>query len=487
MGKITGFIEFDRKEPNKQTVDKRVQHSKEFIIPLKNAEIKNQAARCMNCGVPFCQSDYGCPLGNVIPDFNDAVYKGNWEEALESLLSTNNFPEFTGRICPAPCETACVLGINKPAVAIKNIEVSIIERAFKEGWIKSNSPTHRTGKEVAVIGSGPSGLAVADQLNQSGHLVTVFERDNEAGGLLRYGIPDFKLEKSIVQRRIDLLKEAGISFRLGCNVGKDIQVSELQEKYDAIVLCGGCTVPRDLPIQGRNLRGIYFAMEFLKQANQSISGESYSNDTIDIEGKDVVVIGGGDTGSDCIGSSVRRKAKSITQLEIMPTPPDARDASMPWPQYPRIFRVSTSQEEAGKREFAVITKEFLSDDNGNLKGIRCAKIKWENNRSFKEVEGSEFILSADRVFLAMGFIGSPSEGLIDSLGVQLDEKGNVASQNNYVTSEEGVFVCGDMRRGQSLVVWAIADGRECARSVDRFLVNKSSSLNAINQSFYSKK
>lgn len=486
MGKRTGFKEFDREDFGRKSVEDRIKDYKEFSINLTEKQMKDQGARCMNCGVPFCQSHYGCPLGNVIPDFNHSVYEGDWKEALQTLLSTNNFPEFTGRVCPAPCETSCVLGINKPPVTIKNIEVSIIDKAFEEGWVTENEKEPFSGHKVAVVGSGPSGLAVADQLNKAGHDVTVFEKDRYAGGLLRYGIPDFKLEKSVVERRVHLMERSGVTFRLGCEVGKDVKAQSLHEDYSALVLCGGSIIPRDLPIQGREGSGIYFAMEFLKQSNQRVSGEVYQTEPILAKGQHVVVIGGGDTGSDCIGTSLRQGALSITQLEIMDRPPEMRDGTMPWPQYPRIFRISSSQEEADpNREYAVLSKKFILNNQSEVTGVQCCRIQWKGSSDFSEIEGSDFVIPADMVFLAMGFVGYPKDGLVDELSLQENERGNLRTEEGkYQTLHSGIFVAGDMRRGQSLVVWAISEGRECAREVDAFLKKRPSYLNGKEDSFY---
>jgi glutamate synthase (NADPH/NADH) small chain len=486
MGKITGFKEFERKNFSLAPVAERIKHYKEFIIPLDEAELNNQAARCMDCGVPFCHSNYGCPVANIIPRFNDLIYRERWEAAFRILMSTNNFPEFTGRICPAPCEGACVLGIHEDPVNIKGIEYAIIEKAYKKGWMKPILPKTRTDKKVAVVGSGPAGLAVADQLNKAGHNVAVFERDKRIGGLLRYGIPNFKLEKKkIVQRRVELMKEEGIEFFTEAHIGVDIPVKKLQEKYDAVVLCGGATLPRDLPIPNRDAKNIHFAMEFLSQNNSRVEGELFpKKKEIVATGKDVVVIGGGDTGSDCVGTSVRQGAKSITQIELMPKPPLERDETMPWPLYPRIFKLSSSQEEGLemglKMDFNVLSKEFTKDDEGNVTGINCVKIKWEG-RGFEEIPGSEFTLKADLVLLAMGFLGPEQDGVIKELNLETDQRSNVKT-DNFATSVEGIFSAGDMRSGQSLVVRAINEGRECARAVDEYLSKRPSYLNAKDKS-----
>ena len=473
MGKITGFKEYARELPAKRSPQERVNDYKEFVGTYSEEKLNEQAARCMNCGIPFCHN--GCPLGNIIPEFNDAVYKENWEEAYRILTSTNNFPEFTGRICPAPCESACVLGINKPAVVIEEIEKHIIEIAFAKGLIKSKAPFIRSGKTVAVIGSGPAGLAAAAQLNKAGHTVTVFERDNKPGGLLRYGIPDFKLEKWVVERRVKLMEDDGVIFKCNTEVGKDISGDELLRNFDAVVLSGGSTIPRDLKVPGRELKGVHFAMEFLKQSNQRVSGEAYNTEEIFAADKDVIVIGGGDTGSDCVGTSNRHKAKSITQFELMPTPPAERTEAMPWPTYPMLLKTTSSHEEGAERKWYINTKEFIGDGKGNLKAIKVVDVEWETDflgrpLKFTEVPGSERELPAQLAFLAMGFVHPQKAGLLEQLGVDLDERGNVkAREGVYQTNIDKVFAAGDMRRGQSLVVWAISEGREAARRVDLFL------------------
>ena len=487
MGKPTGFIEFTRELPNKRPVAERLNDYNEFIERYPDEKLNQQSGRCMNCGIPFCHQ--GCPLGNVIPEFNDAVYRKSWKEAYDILSSTNNFPEFTGRICPAPCETSCVLGINQPAITIEEIEKHIIEIAFEKGFVKSRKPNVRTGKKVAVVGSGPAGLAAAVQLNYAGHSVTVFERDDAPGGLLRYGIPDFKLEKWVIDRRIKLMEEEGIVFKCHANVGVNVSVNDLLREYHAIVLAGGSTVPRDLPIPGRELKGVYFAMQFLKQqnkrnakidplANASIESNIFTEDIL-ANKKNIVVIGGGDTGSDCVGTSNRHSAASVTQFELMPMPPKDRTAFMPWPTYPMTLKTSSSHEEGVDRKWAIATKEFIGDANGNLKALKIVDLEWKFTEDgkpaqFVEREGSEREIPCELALLAMGFVYPQHTGLIDELGVEKDERGNVkATEKNYKTSINKVFTAGDIRRGQSLVVWAISEGRECAHKVDEFLMGVS--------------
>lgn len=476
MGKVTGFKEFKRKNFILQSVDERKKHYNEFTTPLSCEEMEDQGARCMDCGIPFCHSSYGCPLGNLIPQFNDQVYRGQWKNAFRSLMSTNNFPEITGRVCPAPCESACVLGLNEIPISIKNLEYSIIDEAYKQGWMQALVPKERTGKKVAIIGSGPAGLAAAEQLNKAGHEVEVYEKESRIGGLIRYGIPNFKLDKkNVVQKRINIMKESGIKFFTDANIGVDIPLKEIKEKSDAVIITTGAGKPRDLPIENRDANNIHFAMEFLSVSNSKVEGETILKD-INAKGKDVVVIGGGDTGSDCVGFSNRQGAKSITQIELLPKAPLQRDSSMPWPTYPRIFKMSTSQEEGVILDFCVLSKSFIKDDKGNVAGINCVKIEWEG-RNFKEIKGSEFVLKADLVLLAMGFLGPNQDDVIQELQIQTDERSNIKT-NNYATSLSGIFSAGDCRRGQSLVVWAIYEGRECARVVDEFLMNKKSMLNS---------
>lgn len=474
MGKATGFLEFPREVEAYKPVEERVKAYKEFTLPLDETKLKNQGARCMDCGIPFCHS--GCPLGNLIPDFNDLVYKGRWKEALEVLHSTNNFPEFTGRLCPAPCEEACVLGINEDPVSIENIEKNIVERGFKEGWIVANPPAHRTGKKVAVIGSGPSGLAAAQQLNRAGHWVTVFERDTRAGGLLRYGIPDFKMEKTVIDRRVAILEQEGIVFRTNAEVGKNISVSEL-DPFDAIVLSTGATVRRDLPIKGNKLKGIVQAMDFLKQQNKRVEGSEFEGEAISAKGKNVIVIGGGDTGSDCIGTSNRQGALSVTNFEIMPRGTEARPEDQPWPYYPMRLRTTSSHKEGVNRFWSISTKEFVGDKNNQVIGLITTEVEWVRKPGerpqLREVPGTEKEFPCDLVVLALGFTGSENN-LPEQLGVRLDARTNIdAQENSYRTNVPHIFAAGDTRRGQSLIVWAISEGREAAHHVDKYLMGKS--------------
>ncbi|WP_442845785.1 glutamate synthase subunit beta [Leeuwenhoekiella sp. H156] len=475
MGKTTGFLEYERKNEPYKPVEERIQKYEEFTIPLDKSELKKQGARCMDCGIPFCHS--GCPLGNLIPDFNDAVYRERWEEASQILHGTNNFPEFTGRLCPAPCEEACVLGINEDPVSIENIEKNIAEEAFKNGWIKANPPQKRTGKKVAVIGSGPAGLAAAQQLNRAGHLVTVYERDEKAGGLLRYGIPDFKMEKHVIDRRLAVLEEEGISFKCGVHVGKDVTADQLKSEYDAVVLSTGATVRRNLPIPGSDLKGIYQAMDFLPQNNRRVDGLQWEGEEIKATGKDVIVIGGGDTGSDCIGTSIRHGATSVKNFEIMSKGTPDRPENQPWPYWPMRLRTSSSHKEGAERFFSISTKKFVGDENGNLTGLVTTEVEWTHKPgerpNLSEVPGTEKEWKADMVLLALGFTGSEPT-IAEQLGIKMDARTNIeASPEDYMTNVPGVFAAGDTRRGQSLIVWAISEGRQAAHYVDKYLMGKS--------------
>lgn len=477
MGNPTGFIEFSRELPAKRPPQERIKDYNEFIERYSEEKLNQQAARCMDCGIPFCH--HGCPLGNIIPEFNDAVYRKNWLEAYEILRSTNNFPEFTGRICPAPCESSCVLGINHPAITIEEIEKHIIEIAFDKGYVQARKPNLRTGKKIAIVGSGPAGLAAAAQLNDAGHSVTVFERDDAPGGLLRYGIPDFKLEKWVIDRRLKIMEEEGVVFKCNANVGYNVSVNDLLREYHAIVLAGGSTIPRNLNIPGRDTAGVHFAMDFLKQQNKRLAAEKIEEAPISAERKNVVVIGGGDTGSDCVGTSNRQGAESVTQFELLPKPPDSRTDHMPWPTYPMTLKTSSSHEEGAERKWGVATKEFIADENGNLKALKIVNLHWkfaEQGRPahFEEVPGSEKELPCELALLAMGFVHPQHQGILQELGVELDDKGNVkATEKFYQTNIAKIFTAGDMRRGQSLVVWAISEGRECARKVDEYLMGHS--------------
>ena len=475
MGKSTGFLEYKREVETYDAVENRLKNHKEFTVSMGAKALKNQGARCMDCGIPFCHS--GCPLGNLIPDFNDNVYKGKWKEAAKILHSTNNFPEFTGRLCPAPCEEACVLGINEDPVTIENIEKNIVETAFKEGWITAQIPKNRTDKSVAVIGSGPSGLAAAQQLNRAGHLVTVFERDSKVGGLLRYGIPDFKLEKHIIDRRVSVLEEEGIIFKTKAHVGKNVSIETLKNEFDAIVLCGGATIRRPIPIKGAHLKGVYQAMDFLKQNNQRVDGQIKFDEIISAKGKNVIVIGGGDTGSDCIGTSNRQGAKSVTNFEILSKPSTGRPANQPWPYWPMRLRTSSSHQEGVERFFSISTKEFIGDKNGDLIGLVTTEVEWifkEGERpQLKELPNTEKHWDCDLVLLALGFTG-PETTLSEQLGLETDFRTNIkASINNYMTNIPGIFTAGDMRRGQSLIVWAISEGRQAAHHIDLYLMGQS--------------
>lgn len=485
MGKVTGFMEYERIEEGYKPVSERLKNYKEFVIGLDDAQANKQAARCMDCGTPFCNS--GCPVNNIIPDFNDMVFRADWKSAIEILHSTNNFPEFTGRICPAPCEAACTLNVNDGAVGIKSIEHAIIDRAWAEGWVRPQPPTHKTGKKVAVVGSGPAGLAAAQQLARVGHDVTLFEKNDRVGGLLRYGIPDFKMEKSHIDRRVEQMQAEGVTFRTGVLVGKTkdplgkdskvtnwakeiITPEQLQKDFDAVLLTGGAEQSRDLPVPGRDLAGVYFAMEFLPQQNKVNAGDKVK-DQLRADGKHVIVIGGGDTGSDCVGTSNRHGAASVTQFELMPQPPVEENRPLTWPYWPIKLRTSSSHEEGCEREFAISTKELIGD-KGRVTGLKTVRVEWKDGK-MQEVAGSEQTLKADLVLLAMGFV-SPVAAVLDAFGIDKDARGNAKASTDftggYVTNVPKVFVAGDMRRGQSLVVWAIREGRQAARSVDEFLM-----------------
>jgi glutamate synthase (NADPH) small chain len=474
MGKLRGFMEYDRIKEPVIAPDERIQNYKEFTVAPKNEELVEQGGRCMDCGVPFCHS--GCPLGNLIPDFNDAVHKNEWEKALTILHSTNNFPEFTGRLCPAPCEEACVLGIINPPVSIELIEKYIVERGFSEGWIKPQPPTSRTGKTVAVIGSGPAGLAAAQQLNRAGHTVTVFERDNKIGGLLRYGIPDFKMEKNIIDRRIEILEAEGILFECNVEVGKTISAEDIESDFDAVVLCTGASIKRQLPIPGADLKGVVQAMDFLPHNNKAVDGQLEREDKFLAKDRNVIVIGGGDTGSDCIGTSNRHGAKSVTNFEIMPKPADGRTEDNPWPYWPFKLKTSSSHEEGSHREWSILSKEFVGDGKGNLKGLKTVEVEWKKipgeRPQLIEVKGSEKEWPCELVLLALGFTG-PEESLPGQFGLNFDPRGNVKGEKQYQTNKPHIFAAGDARRGQSLIVWAISEGREAAHQIDSFLMGSS--------------
>lgn len=486
MADPKGFLKYTRELPTSRDPKERIKDYKEIYEEFPEEKTLEQAARCMDCGVPFCHS--GCPLGNVIPEFNDAVYQEDWKLAYEILADTNNFPEFTGRICPAPCEAACVLGINQPPVAIEHIEKTIAEVAYEKGYIRPKAPTLRSGKKVAVIGSGPAGLAAAAQLNKSGHQVTVFERKDRVGGLLRYGIPDFKLEKWVLERRVAIMEAEGIRFETNADVGNNVSVDKLKADFDAILLCGGSTIPRDLQVPGRDLDGVHFAMEFLEQQNRWVAGDKVpAEEAILARDKHVLVIGGGDTGSDCVGTSNRHGAKSVTQIELMTKPPKDRDP-LNWPEWPMVLRTSSSHEEGCTREWSILTKAFIGDAQGKLRAVQIVEIEWKKNEEtgrygFFEVPGTEKEIPCDLALLAIGFLHPQKQGMLEQLGVELDGRGNVKT-DNYFTSEPGVFAAGDMRRGQSLVVWAISEGREAARSVDGFLNGDGSQLEGKTASRY---
>jgi glutamate synthase (NADPH/NADH) small chain len=473
MGKVTGFLEIDREQPTRRKVEDRLQDWFEIYQPFGEAKQREQGARCMDCGVPFCHT--GCPLNNLIPDWNDLVYNGRWASAIRRLHATNNFPEFTGRICPAPCEAAGVLAITEPAVSIKLIERGIVDRAWDEGWIQPEPPEQDTGRRVAVVGSGPAGLAAAQQLRRAGHAVTVYEKSDRIGGLMRYGIPSFKLEKHILDRRIEQIREEGVTFVPNAHVGVNVDVQTLRDEYDVILLAGGSERPRDLAIPGRELKGIHFAMEFLPQQNRRCEGDTLDA-SLDIhaEGKRVVILGGGDTGADCLGTSLRQHARSVHQFEIMPKPPETRAEATPWPMWPLQLRTESSHEEGGIRDWGINSVKFTGNAEGRITHLHAVRVG--PPPSFTAVAGSEFTLEADLVLLALGFLGPVRSGMIEQLGLKLDARGNVATDESYATSVEGVFAAGDMRRGQSLVVWAIAEGRKAAASIDRYLAAKPESL-----------
>jgi glutamate synthase (NADPH) small chain len=474
MGDIRGFIEIKRAKQPYRPVAERLKDWKQVMRPYPEEELKKQGARCMDCGIPFCHQ--GCPLGNVIPDWNDLIFRGRWEEAIERLHETNNFPEFTGTLCPAPCEGSCVLGINDDPVTIRAIELATVEHAWQEGWVKPLPPTKETGKKVAVVGSGPAGMAAAQQLRRAGHNVTLLERDDRIGGLMRYGIPEFKMEKQVLQKRLDQMKAEGVEFRVNAHVGVNVAVDELRKNYDAIVLTGGACEARDLKVPGRELTGVHFAMEYLPQQNRLCEGDAVpAEQRIDAKGKHVIIIGGGDTGADCLGTANRQGAASVHQLEIMPRPPEARAENNPWPQWPTVYRVASAHEEGVERVYSVSTKRFIGE-NGKVTALELIKVEMvmENGRlTFKEIPGSEFTLKADLVLLAMGFAGPEKPGMLTQLGVKLTERGNVWRDADWMTSVPGVFTAGDMQRGQSLIVWAIAEGRSAARGVDKYLMGAS--------------
>ena len=482
MGKPTGFIEISRKKHPTRPVDERIRDWREVYLPYPVPELRDQGARCMDCGIPFCHQ--GCPLGNLIPDWNDLVYRDRWHAAIDRLHATNNFPEFTGRLCPAPCEGACVLGINQDPVTIKAVEVSIIDRAFQEGWVTPQPPTTRSWKKVAVVGSGPAGLAAADQLNRAGHSVTVFEKSDRIGGLLRYGIPEFKMEKRVLDRRLALLEAEGVVFRCNTDVGTDVTVERLRSDFDALLLAAGAGAPRDLPVPGRELRGIHFAMDYLTLQNRRNEGDAIADeDFITADGKHVIIIGGGDTGADCLGTAHRQGAKTVTQLELLPRPPHERAGDNPWPLWPNNFRVSTAHEEGGERLFSVSTQRFAGDEAGRVRALQAVKVEMVRKDpatprgaggvQFVPVEGSDFEIPADLVLLAMGFVGPERGPLVNELGIALTDRGAVARDERWMTNIPGVFTAGDMQRGQSLIVWAIAEGRSAARGIDQYLVGES--------------
>ena len=476
MGKPTGFMEIERQDRGYRPIEERITHFKEFVVPLGDKDVASQGARCMDCGIPFCHQ--GCPVNNIIPDWNDLVYKGEWQRANSVLHSTNNFPEFTGRICPAPCQEACTLNLTDEPVSIKTIECAIVDKAWENDWIKPIIAPNKSGKKVAVVGGGPAGMACAQQLARAGHDVTLFEKNDRFGGLLRYGIPDFKMEKVAIDRRMEQMQAEGVTFKADTNIGIDISAEQLMKDFDAIALTGGSELSRDLPVPGRDLNGVYFAMEFLPQQNKRNAGDTIPDDiSLTATGKKIVVIGGGDTGSDCIGTSIRQGCESVTQIEILPRPPEKENKELVWPNWPNKMRTSSSQEEGAKRDWCVATKEFVGE-NGVLKKLRCIRVEWSEDAQsgwkMNEIEGSEFEIEADMVLLAMGFVHPVQEGLLNDLGVNYDNRGNVQGSTEgeqaYHTSLDKVFAAGDMRRGQSLVVWAIREGRQCAHAVDKYLM-----------------
>ena len=474
MAKITGFMEYHRAKQPYRPVEERIKDWNQVMAPWQIDPLKDQAARCMDCGIPFCHQ--GCPLGNLIPDWNDLVYRDQWQDAIKRLHATNNFPEFTGTLCPAPCEGSCVLGINDDPVTIKGVELTIIDKAFENGWVVPQIPEKRTGKKIAIVGSGPAGLAAAQQLARAGHEVTVLERADRIGGLLRYGIPEFKMEKRVIDRRLEQMIAEGIDFKTNMHVGENVDVDELRKEHDALILTGGACAARDLPVEGRELNGIHQAMEFLPMQNKLCEGDAKPENFISAEGKHVVIIGGGDTGADCLGTSNRQGAKSVHQLEIMPRPPETRADNNPWPEWPRVFRTASAHEEGVERVYSVSTKRFIDDGNGNVKALELVTVEMKNDNgsmSFVEVPGSEQTLPCDLALLAMGFLGPEKPGMLEQLDIELDARGNVLCDENWMTNVDGIFTAGDMQRGQSLIVWAIAEGRSAARAVDQFLMGTS--------------